>query len=139
MPYLARRRMVGGGVQYEGGDVIPAENWPTRRALISCGRIEFVAALPKIKKKVGRPPKVVPKLDTVTAPVPAPSLVAAAAALPKIESIPLISMRVRDIRKRIAKIKDLEYLNQLLEQETKGKNRATATVVIENRIKAVRN
>ena len=135
MPYLARRRMVGGGVQYEGGDVIPAENWPTRRALISCGRIEFVAALPKKKNKVGRPPKVVPKLDTVMAPVPIP----VTAALPKTESIPLISMRVGDIRKRIAKIKDLEYLNQLLEQETKGKNRATATVAIENRIKAVRN
>ena len=74
---------------------------------------------------------------TVPASIPAP--VAAAAALPKTESIPLISMRVGDIRKRISKIKDLEYLNQLLEQETKGKNRATATVAIEHRIKAVRN
>ncbi|KKL19474.1 hypothetical protein LCGC14_2465070, partial [marine sediment metagenome] len=81
--------------------------------------------------------KVIQKLETVTAPAPVPAPVTAA--LSKTESIPLISMRVRDIRKRIAKIKDLEYLNQLLEQETKGKNRATATVAIEHRIKAVRN
>ncbi len=78
MQYVALRTMKAEGKVFNKGDLCPAENWKTRRSLLSCGRIRLAtpeditgdqAEIP-VEKAVTEVPVIAPT-DKVLIPEPA--------------------------------------------------------------------
>ncbi|WHH58304.1 hypothetical protein [Petroclostridium sp. X23] len=127
MPYIVRRQIKASGKVFRKGDIVPAETWPTRRALMSQGKIEYVAEAPEPVEEQELIPPGDSNPEGTGENTSNTETTAAQAATAEM----LLSLSVEKMEKSVKEIDDITVLQIALEKET----RKTGKEAIEARIK----